>query len=135
MNYIEINGGTKREREVARATVEMMIKKLLPRFRTLEITVNLKKLDGVFGYCLAETTREFELEVAKGLSLKNLVGTICHEMVHVKQYARKELHLTSYVWKKTEIDEKTPYSKLPWEVEAFGMEDDLAREVWDADIL
>ena len=51
-----------------------MINKPLPRFRTLEITVNLKKLDGVFGYCLAETTREFELEVAKGLSLKNLVG-------------------------------------------------------------
>ena len=135
MNYVEVIGGTKREREVAQATVELMIKKLLPRFRTLEITVKLSKLDGVFGYCLAETPREFELEIAKGLSLKNLVGTICHEMVHVKQYARRELHVTDYVWKKEVIDEKTPYGKLPWEVEAFAMEDDLAREVWDADIL
>jgi hypothetical protein len=89
----------------------------------------------VFGYCLAEDTREFELEIAKGLSLKNLVGTICHEMVHVKQYARKELHINDYVWKKEEIDEKTPYGDLPWEKEAFAMEDDLARFVWDADIL
>jgi len=135
MNFIDAKGGTKREREVAIATVEFMVKRLLPRFRTLDITVKFSKLDGVFGYCLAETTREFELEIAKGLSLKNLVGTICHEMVHVKQYARKELHINDYVWKKEEIDEKTPYTKLPWEVEAFAMEDDLAREVWDADIL
>ena len=114
-----------------------MIDKLLPRFRTLEIEVILKKMnDDAVGYCMMQdTNREFEIECSRDLTLKDLVTTICHEMVHVKQYARKEMSDNGFTWKKKQINEKTPYFDLPWEKEAYKMQDKLAQQVWDADIL
>ena len=41
MNFIEVNGGNKTQREICENVVHHMISKLLPRFRTLDITVNL----------------------------------------------------------------------------------------------
>ena len=92
MNYIEVNGGNKFQRHIAETVVTQMIKALMPKMKTLEIEVQIKKLTGdAVGWCMMEdTNREFTIEVANNLTLKDLVTTICHEMVHVKQYARKE---------------------------------------------
>ena len=43
MNFIEVNGGNKVQREICHKVVSHMIKKLLPRFRTLDITVDFVK--------------------------------------------------------------------------------------------
>ena len=40
---------------------------------------------------MSETTREFDIEIDKNLTLRKLLTTVAHEIVHVKQYARKEL--------------------------------------------
>ena len=71
MNYIEVNGGKKFQRDVAETVVLQMIKTLMPRMRTLEITVNIKKLTGdAVGWCMQEdTNREFTIDVANNLSL------------------------------------------------------------------
>lgn len=137
MNIITVTGGKKFQREIVEKTVNFMIDELLPRFRTLEIEVVLKKMTGdAVGYCLMQdTNREFEIECSKDLSLKDLVTTICHEMVHVKQYARKEMTDIGFNWKKKQINDKTPYFDLPWEKEAYKMQDKLAQKVWDADVL
>ena len=137
MNIITVTGGNKFQREIAEKTINFMIDKLLPRFRTLEIEVILKKMnDDAVGYCMMQdTNREFEIECSRDLTLKDLVTTICHEMVHVKQYARKEMSDNGFTWKKKQINEKTPYFDLPWEKEAYKMQDKLAQQVWDADIL
>jgi hypothetical protein len=137
MNLVEIKGGKKSQREVVLKTVNLMIKELLPRVRTLDISVNLKKMtDDAVGYCMmGDTNREFEIECSKEMTLKDLVTTICHEMVHVKQYYRKEMDDRGFTWKKKDIDEKTPYYDLPWEKEAYAMQDELALKVWNADIL
>ena len=115
MNYIEVNGGNKFQRHVAQVVVGQMIKALMPKMRTLEIKVNIKKLTGdAVGWCMMEdTNREFEIEVANNLSLKELVTTICHEMVHVKQYARKETCGYGEKWKGKKINPKTAYYDLP----------------------
>ena len=137
MNYIEANGGNKFQRDTARAVVAQMLQALMPRMRTLEITVNIKKLTGdAVGWCMQEdTNREFTIEVANNLSLKELVTTLCHEMVHVKQYARNEMDEYGKKWKKKVVPEGTNYYDLPWEKEAYRMQDKLAQLVWDADIL
>ena len=105
MNYIEVNGGNKYQKKVAYVVVEQMIKALMPRMRTLEITVNIRKFtDDAIGYCMMEdTNREFEIEVSKDLSLKDFVTALCHEMVHAKQYARNEMSgdVTDRHWKKS----------------------------------
>ena len=140
MNLVEVNGGKKFQKEIAHKVVSFMIKELMPRFRTLDITVNIKKFaksDGdAIGWCLmGDDNREFEIEIANHLTIKELVTTLCHEMVHVKQYARKEMTDDRMIWKKRQVPEKTCYYDLPWEKEAYRLQDGLAQKVWDADIL
>jgi len=129
MNNVICVGGRKKEREIAHDVVAWCINKMMPRMKTLDIEVEFEKLD-VFGYCaLGDTNREFTLSIQKGLSLYELVSTICHEMVHVKQYARKELRYVkgATMWKKKSYV-NVDYNDAPWEKEAFGLEDKLAAE-------
>ncbi len=137
MNYIEVNGGNKFQRHIAETVVTQMIKALMPRMKTLEIEVQIKKLTGdAVGWCMMEDdNREFTIDVHNKLTLKDFVTTICHEMVHVKQYSRKETCGYGEKWKGKKINPKTPYYNLPWEKEAYKMQDKLAQLVWDADVL
>ena len=122
MNQISVSGGTKKQRELVESMVWYCIDKLgMGRMRTLEIDVSLKKIDTACGYCLCIDERDFELEIGKTLSLRRLLETVAHEMVHVKQYARKELTV-NHAWKGVPIDPETEYWDLPWEIEAHGRE-------------
>ena len=111
MNFIEVIGGNKFQKQVAEKTVNEMINALMPRMRTLFITVNIKNLtDDAVGWCMMEdTNRDFTIDVHNKLTLKDFVTTICHEMVHVKQFARKETCGYGVKWKGKKIAPKTPY--------------------------
>jgi hypothetical protein len=137
MNLIEVTGGNKYQRELAEKTVAFCIKELLPRFRTLDITIKLRKLpEGNYGYCMmGDNNREFELEINRDLPLKDFITTLTHEMVHVKQYARKEMDANTMRWKKGRVAQGTDYMDLPWEKEAYRLEDKLALKLWNANIL
>ena len=55
-----------------------------------------------------------------------LLETLAHEMVHVKQYARRELKPRVDCWMgKTYNPKKVSYWDLPWEIEAHGRETGL----------
>lgn len=131
MNYVEVIGGRKHKRELAETVVAWCINKLLSRYRTLDVTVKLTNCfntHGAYGYCLSITDREFEIEVDKTLSLREFIETLCHEMVHVKQYAKgemKELSSGQIRWKKKVFGD-IAYDKAPWEKEAFRLEKSLA---------
>jgi hypothetical protein len=120
--------------------------KLMPRMKNLDITIEFKnKLvsdEGVYGSAYSEDSRtknprEFRIEVDSALKMRALLQTICHEMVHVKQYARNELDLgmdfdlaedgCGLVAKKYSIwhGERVgnlDYWDQPWEIEARGRE-------------
>ena len=137
MNYVTAVGGNKTQRKIAETTVHQMIAELLPRFRTLDIEVHLKKLsEEAVGYCtLTDNNRTFEIEVDRKLNISELVTTICHEMVHVKQYARNQMtdECVQYgyaTWKGRKVNPKTAYYDLPWEKEAYRLQDRLALMVW-----
>ena len=121
---IRITGGTKNQKKYARSMVKFCIKTLMPRMKTLDITVKLKNPKGAMGYCLElDDNRTFEIEADKKLRLRKLLETIAHEMVHVKQYARRELHPVHNTWcGKTYNPKKVSYWDLPWEIEAHGRE-------------
>ena len=130
-NFVGVIGSTKDKREIVEKAVAWCINEMMPRMKTLEIIVNLKDLKGkAYGYCMeGDTNREFELEIDKKLSLYDLVSTVCHEMVHVKQYARRELRcdkMGNTLWKKRGQFNETPYEECPWEIEAFKLEKGLA---------
>lgn len=138
MNSVEVYGGKVKEREVIEATVAWCLKKMMPRMRTLDIEVIIlpeKNMKNAMGYCVhGETNREFELIIQKGLSLYNLISTVCHEMVHVKQYSRGELRSNKFgkmKWKAKIISDETSYMDLPWEKEAFKKEHKLAIQCFE----
>ena len=121
---ISIKGGTKNQKKYARSMVKFCIKTLMPRMKTLDITVKLKNPKGAMGYCLElDDNRTFEIEIDRNMRLRKLLETVAHEMVHVKQYARRELHPVHDTWcGKTYNPKKVSYWDLPWEIEAHGRE-------------
>lgn len=64
---------------------------------------------------------------------EELITTVCHETVHIKQYLRKEtvdLSADRKKWKGVEYDlNETNYYDLPWEQEAYFMQMILADKV------
>jgi hypothetical protein len=106
--------------------------------RTLEITIkfsNCFEKNNAYGYCMmGETNREFEIEIDRNLRLYDFVSTLCHELTHLKQYARKEmvqLEDGRIRWKK-KVYGDISYEESPWEKEAFRVEKQLALECFEA---
>jgi hypothetical protein len=72
--------------------------------------------------------RDFEILLNRALAKEEQLATLAHEMVHIKQYARKELKMCKgdyYKWmgKKMylpsdKFDKKYKDGRLPWETEA-----------------
>ena len=142
MNFVEVNGGNKTQREICHKVVAHMIGQLLPRFRTLNIAVNLVTIKSdAIGFCMMqETNRDFEIELDKKLGIKEMVQALCHEMVHVKQYARNQMtdECVQYgyaTWKGRKVNPKTAYYDLPWEKEAYRMEKKLADAIWEFGVI
>jgi len=138
MNLIGVKGGNKFQKEIAAKVVAFMIKELMPRVRTLDITVLIKNklADEAVGYCdMGDTNREFTIEIDKTQSLKDFITTLTHEMIHVKQYYRKEMNPYNHAWKGRKVKDDMDYMDLPWEKEAWKLQDKYAQMVWDADIL
>ena len=130
---IVVKGGSKSQKKHIESMVNYCITKLMPRMKNIEITVCLRSLKGeAYGYCLAvdgpraDRPREFEIEVEKSLTLRKLLETVAHEMVHVKQYARGELYegvrIAKHRWQGKYISNKLSYWDSPWEIEAHGRE-------------
>ena len=84
---------------------------------------------------MCDDNRTFELEIDKKINLQNLVTTICHEMIHVKQYARNEINGIDLCWKGRNIPKDTDYWNLPWEKEAYRLQKKYADEIWESDLL
>lgn len=82
----------------------------------------------VFGYASVEEVndrgkpREFLIELNPHIGAAEILKTIAHEMVHVKQFVYGETNESLTRWKGTRIDESTDYYDQPWEIEANGVE-------------
>jgi len=137
MNIV-ITGANPTQRKYITSIVEFCVKKMMPRMTNIEIQVKLKSIKGdVYGYCMADPEGEakrgdrprvFELEISKKLTLRKLLETIAHEMVHVKQYARGELYegdCNKHRWQGKWLSKEPDYWEQPWEIEAHGREPGL----------
>ena len=137
---VYVEGGTARQRNYVTSLAHFCHKMLMPRMKTLEINIEFNedmREDGDCGYCVPtegyvrKSPREFDIEINASKSLKTIMETIAHEMVHVKQYARNELRELSdsqFTWCGETVDgTKIDYFDLPWEIEAHGREAGLFR--------
>jgi hypothetical protein len=103
--------------------------------RTLTVTIKFEKdLKGIEGDCewLDEDFRpkDFIIRISDNIPLAKQLKCICHEMVHVKQYARDEMKqmfrpygTTRYMGQYYSDD--MDYWEQPWEIEAYGREPGL----------
>ena len=106
------------------------VDELLPKYRTLDIYIELgdfEAKENVMGQCLHVTGNEFQIDIDNKQNLYNLILTTCHEMVHVKQYSRKELKedFPRTLWFNKEYSDGRCY---PWELEAWKMQKILAHK-------
>jgi hypothetical protein len=137
---IRITGGTVYQKEVAYKVIEWTIKQLkLTRLSSLYIHIILKKLRGADGYCSMEDDerRIFTIEAHKNLKLRQLIMTLIHEMVHVKQFARNEMDdfpiNGRQRWKLKTVPINVTYYDMPWEREALRLQEKLTDKFWRED--
>jgi Zn-dependent peptidase ImmA (M78 family) len=62
---------------------------------------------------------EIVIIIAKRLSPNNVVRTLFHELVHVKQHSEGRLEYGN-IWLGEKVE--STYENLPWEQEAFEIE-------------
>jgi hypothetical protein len=106
---------------------EQLLSKQMLRNIVIEIDF-VKQMENL-GDCMVSyyndwyKAREFEIRIKKSRSIKNMLCTLAHEMVHVKQFAKGELNCDQTRWQKQDVDsDNVEYSELPWEVEASTLE-------------
>lgn len=138
--YITARGSDRKTqklcKDIAQFSAEMLMGKRLSDNIELriEFAQKLDKYNVIDGDACWEDDenrpREFTIRVREGMSLNKKLRTICHEMVHVKQYAKGEM---KQMWKPARTtkfcgeyySDDMDYWDTPWEIEAFGREDGL----------
>ena len=81
--------------------------------------------------CLSLTYSEASIKLANTHNFHNVVETLCHEMVHVKQFLRKELNATGMLWKGQPNPNTGNPLEEPHEVEAYELEKVLYQKCVD----
>lgn len=103
---------------------KLMSKKMLDN---IKLKVRFNPTLDVLGFAYVEECndhgkpREFLIEINSHIGAKEMLNTLAHEMVHVKQFAYMETNDTLTRWKGIKIDsDKLDYYEHPWEIEAYG---------------
>lgn len=132
MICLEIQGGTFKERKMAYDAVNFAIKNLMPRKRNLSVDLNITDIPGdADAYHCCIDKGEHEIEVQTGLIEEDFMTAIFHEMVHVRQHERGLLkdYGIRKAWKGEEYfgiyDTTETYMNLPWEEEAYRLQEEI----------
>lgn len=134
---VAVSGGNRFQKHIVNQAVNWCMGRLLPKVRRIHIDVQLKNVPDADGYCenmsqyehefVGSSPRTFRLEIDKRLHFVEMVSTIIHEMVHVKQYVFRELHdqYSTVKWKSKKLPVDMKYDDQPWEKEAFRLQERL----------
>jgi hypothetical protein len=113
---ITVVGGTQSQRNYAYSMIEFVCNKfnINP-----DIEVSLRRLDNCtsLGGCVDLGDNEYEIDIKRSLRMRELLTTLAHELVHVKQYELGELTQDN--------EDEYDYWDKPSEIEAHGRETGL----------
>ena len=116
MREVIINGGTRNQRKYALSMIDYVCEKF-EIYPSIELNFRRMSNDENYGYCTELEDNEYEIDVKRTLRLREMLCTLAHEMVHVKQYELGQL---------TQDNEKgIDYWDKPSEIEAMGRETGL----------
>ena len=123
-----------------KASAEFYAERLLGKrmakniYLDIKLTKDLKKKEKAYGFChivddSLSKPREFmiELDTSMRHSFENILIWLAHEMVHLKQFVRKELwdYESGRVQWKSRSFGRVHYDDQPWEKEAYRLEGEL----------
>ena len=111
-----------------------VLNELLPRpfKREIDVFIHFTKTIEQMGLCHVEDEDVIGVQINTDQSAGEIAQTLAHELVHVKQFIRKELNADMDRWKRDRIPEDVmiPYRSQPWEIEAYAMEGWLTETYW-----
>ena len=130
MNNVRIEKSNKRNRELTSSIVHFMLEQLELVDISIDIEFsNILRDEYALGFSSKNSENEFSIELDRNLNFHDLLETICHEMIHIKQYVKGELieqnGQTIYKNILYNIDANDYYEdvdNLPWEKEAYEKE-------------
>ena len=135
----------RQQQTITRATelaLELLVSKRLAN--TLDIQYNIVKdlyaKEGIFGDCwVADYDRspkffDIRLPWTTVADIDVVIATLCHEMIHVAQYAQRRLRWLAseniQAFEKEYVDmDEVNYYDLPWEKEAYEREGEVCEYV------
>jgi hypothetical protein len=133
---LNIKGSNRRTRKLVDRATWWYAEKLMGKrlMSGLEIYIKLRKnlitKEGCEGTANIENTtntrpKEFIIELDVTFSIRDILITLAHEMVHVKQWAKGEMYdymKPGFVrFEKTKFNtNEIDYWDFPWEIDAFG---------------
>lgn len=92
----------------------------------------------ISGFNDAGRPRQFAIEIHPGIGAPDILETLAHEMVHVRQFAKGHLNDGMSRWKGAHADlDSLDYYARPWEKEAMALEEGLlfkfkmAERLWE----
>lgn len=148
---LQVEGGTEIHRRHCRQFVKFFSKRFFSADLSKQIRVRLKLVKKSFidydDECAqmewVDNNRQprrftISINIPPKPSLKYIISTLAHEMVHVKQFAKNELvdlpstnySVTMFKNRKYNLS-RIEYYDQPWEIEAFGRERGLMKEYFE----
>ena len=88
---IYVQGGSKAQRKYAYSIAEFVCNKFNIN-PDIEIYFRRLTNDRCLGGCVRFDAHEYEIDIKRSLRLRDLLTTLAHELVHVKQYELGQLN-------------------------------------------
>lgn len=85
-------------------------------------------LTNVDDYNMMGRPREFTLDIYRNQSEVEILKTLAHELVHVRQYAVGDLNEEATLWQGRSVSRDLEYHNHPWEIEAEHLTEILYEE-------
>ena len=147
LEHIEVNGGgSAQKREVKRLAEWLIYRLLTPRtahqiYLEIDLVRHLVTKTGEYGSCdtpwhQGETRypKAFKIELASNVPMDTLLETLCHECIHLYQYATGKLEELSrrpvFRYAGSHYPVNMNYWKQPWEIEAHERSRPLLEEYY-----
>lgn len=113
---IYVQGGTKAQKMYAYSMAEFVCNKFNIN-PDIEISFRRLTNDRSLGGCIQVDNGEYEIDLKRSLRMRDMLTTLAHELVHVKQYELGQLN--------HDAESQYDYWDKPSEIEAHGRETGL----------
>ena len=86
MMRLDISGGYEYQRKLIRRCVDYFVLTHMGYPVKFDLTIKLRSLKECYGYTEEVAVDSYKIAIDKSLCIRDLVSTMMHELVHVKQY-------------------------------------------------